>query len=555
MKLYIFDLPVTPTTETYDQTALAVCLQGIFNRESDCDRIYMLSDSGRRRPKYWLDLFTANGGWMAKYKREKIADLNALIALTLPYIKRKIIWDPAVPATVNAAFTIAGVEDGAVLSPELDAALGSAFAGLPVTDLRGRFNGSVTGSAKNDVYRWAISEYLAKGKCSKHFLCLYEDSAGVRGGGGVGYAVTRDWAVYNRAFVYDLSPWGDEVPEDDPTQPLGCDLETYRIMLSEQLKQTGGEQMTEVAGFFNFWKYSNIEGHPHKHDPVPTEWETVWVISEYNCYQNTVASDCYNQSFHSQYGIKQLKQGKPEIVPPLENKVYVCIHMADYDSMTPLYDFLPSNWDNNRRGAFPCGWGINPNLCETYPDIFEHLYKTKTPNDWFVADASAAGYFNPNRIREHYWDMVTAHNKKFYELCDMTISPMVLDWDEPTARVKDEFSKFSPDGFSTIVMDMHENGGHDPVPHVWKDGMVVDWMYNGACNWLGRKQTAEVFASALAADKTDRPNFHMIRMVWMTPEMVEGVVTDAKKLLPGLKIELVDPYTYFRLEKEYLSGK
>ena len=50
--------------------------------------------------------------------------------------------------------------------------------------------------------------------------------------GDLSYVVTRDWAVYNRGFVYDLSPWGDETPLDDPGQALGTDLETYKMVLS-----------------------------------------------------------------------------------------------------------------------------------------------------------------------------------------------------------------------------------------------------------------------------------------------------------------------------------
>ena len=63
---------------------------------------------------------------------------------------------------------------------------------------------------------------------------------------------TKLLRVYNRAFVYDLSPWGDEAPLDDQGQVLGTDLQTYKLMLDANMKQTKGEQMTEVTGFFSF---------------------------------------------------------------------------------------------------------------------------------------------------------------------------------------------------------------------------------------------------------------------------------------------------------------
>ncbi len=549
-KLYLYTIPTYRSERTYDLTVAACTLQGIFNREHPENRVYVL-DTKKKRPAYWLELFSRKGGWMADFTRVKLDTFDTLAKLAMPYIKGKVIWDPKVPATLNAATTIAGVKDYVVLSPSLNAECSHLFGGMETIDLRGKFDGSVTGSAKNDVYRYMIAEYLEKGLCSDHFLCLYEDSASARRSCTLGYVITRDWAVYNRAFTYDLSPWGDEAPKDDPNQPIGCDLETYKLMLDAQYRQTAGKKMCEVAGFFSFWKYSNIAGFPSKHDPVPTEWETVYNISPYNCYQNTVAHDCYNQSVHSQHKIPKLHQGRPAEMD-LENKCYVCIHMADYDSTTPLYDFMPDKWHNDTRGKLPVGWGINPNLMETYPDIFEYLYANKSENDWFVGDASAAGYFNPNRIRPEHWDMVVAHNKHFYDAADMSVSPMVLDWEEPTALSKDHFAKFSPDGYSTIIMDMHGNGGKDPEAHLWGD-MAVDAMYNGACNWAGVEQTSRDFAKALKDLQPGEPTFRMIRMVWITPEQANAALEGARALRPDLDIVPVDPFNYFRLLKKKLS--
>ena len=112
-----------------------------------------------------------------------------------------------------------------------------------------------------------------------------------RSKGDIGYVVTRDWAVKNRAFVFDLSVWKDVAPKDDLKQKLGTDLATYKMILNETLKLSDDNHMTELAGFFSFWKYSNIPGYPSKHEPVPTEWETVFIISPYNVYQNTVAGN------------------------------------------------------------------------------------------------------------------------------------------------------------------------------------------------------------------------------------------------------------------------
>ena len=546
-RVVVYTLSQKKTIESYDELMVVACLQGIINRKSPI--VYVVSTADKW-PGHWLEIFSSEGRWLHGRQTQSLADLDALFALTKGKVKGAVIWDSTVPASINVATTIAGVEDGIVLSPEYAEKYLDRWK-LPVLkDLRGMFTGKETGSTKNDAYRWAVREYLSKGLCSGHLLCLYEDSFSTRASGNAGYVVTRDWAVKNRSFVYDLSPWGDEKPADDPDQPLGTDLATYHIILSEILKQTAGREMTEVAGFFAFSKYSNVPDHKSTHDPVPTEWETVYVISPYNCYQNTVASSCFNQSFHSQAPSTPLKQHRPKVMQKLENKTYICILMADYDSTTPLYAFLPKHWSDKRRGTMPFLWGLNPNLVETYPDIIEYFYNTASENDYFAADASAAGYMNPNRVKEEYLPLFIKHNKKFYEQLDMTISPMVLDWDEPSAIVKDAFTQFSPDGLATIVLDMHNNGGKNPEPHVWK-GMPVMELINVVDKISTVERAANAMSNSMPVKPGDKPAFHFFRVVWTDPGQVIDSIELLKKKRPELNIEVADPYNFFNMFKEY----
>jgi hypothetical protein len=198
-------------------------------------------------------------------------------------------------------------------------------------------------------------------------------------------------------ICFDLSPWGDERPQDDPDQRLGLDLETYRLVLSETQRQATGREMTEVSGFFAFSKYANMPDHRSAHEPVPTEWETVWLMSPYSCYQNTVASDCYNQSFHARHRV-----GPPAASRRAESPARgkgVSLHP---DGGLRLGDasvrFSPQSLGQRDRGSIPFAWGINPNLLETYPDLIAYFYSTATLADTFTADPSAAGYMNPNRV-------------------------------------------------------------------------------------------------------------------------------------------------------------
>lgn len=545
--LYSFTLTHDGSPESYDEAMAVACLQGIINRKSP--EVYVLSRKNTR-PQYWLDILSKDGRWLQGREVKPLADIGSLVKLAGKRLKGAVIWDPAVPASVNVATTIAGVEDGVMLSPEYADRYLKPWK-LPVlADLRGRFTGAETGSKKNDAYRWAIREYFAKGRCTAHLLCLFEDSFLTRAHGDIGYVLTRDWAVKNRAFVLDLSPWGDEKPLDDPNQRLGLDLETYRLLLAETLRHSAGKQMTELTGFFAFSKYSNMPDHKSAHEPVPTEWETVWLISPYNCYQNTISSDCFNQSLHSQSPRQRLKQHRAAKKVPLENKTYVCILMADYDSATPLYEFLPNHWHNADRGKTPLAWGINPNLLETYPDLVAYFYSTATAADTFTADASAAGYMNPNRVRKEFLPLFVKHNRRFFREADMDLAPMVLDWDQPSPEVKDAFRQFAPKGFATIVMDLHGTGGKLPEPQVWK-GMPVLELINNACNFAGTEQTADILAGAIKDRGNQTPGFYFFRIVWINPTNIADTLATLRRKRPDLNFEVLDPHTFFALFKEF----
>ncbi len=545
--MYVYNMTKqSSNAEDYDEYAALVSMQGIINRDKP---IFYINNDVYGRPGYWLNIMSKDGRWLEGRKRQTITDLDAVYNLAAKKLKGAVIWDPAVPATINVATTIAGVEDAVIFSPSMADKYLKKWNLKVIKDLRGMFTGKETGSAKNDAYRWAIREYIDTGKCSPHFLCLYTDAFYDRKPGNMTYLIVRDWAVKNRAFTYDLSPWGDEVPGDDPNQPMGTDLATYKMLLAATLKQSAGKHMTEVAGFFNFQKYSNMPGHPSKHDPVPTEWETVYLISPYNCYQNTATELCYNQSFHCHAPMKQLKQSRPTVKRKLENKSYIAILMADYDSAYPLYNFYPKYWDDKTRGDLPLAWGINPNLIETYPDLISYFYETASPKDNFVADASAAGYFNPNRIQKKYLPLFVEHNLKFYKKTDMTISGMVLDWDQPTDDVKDAFTKFSPDGFATIVMDLHGGSGKHPDPHVWK-GMPVTQLLNNI-DPNSPQNTADVINQMVKSRPKDQPGFFYFRSVWVSPTQVKECIDLFAKQHPEEQFEVADLYTFFDLFKQH----
>lgn len=546
------------TAENYDEVIAAACFQGLINR--DAPRVYFL-DSQNPRPEFWLKTLSQTGRWMNGKTIRRVDSIDSLRELASDRPKGLVIWDPEVPATINVASTVAAVEDGIVCSPEMAERVSKKWGLSPIEDLRGKFTGSETGSKKNDAYRWALREYLANGRCSSRRAFLSEDAFFTRRVGNPGYAFSRDWIMHNRSFVFDLSPWEDECPADDPEQRLGTDFETYRLILSELHRQANGQHMTEIVGFFSFDKYSRTEKHPSHHDPVPTELQAVWLMSPYGCYQSSISTGCYNQSFHCHYRHSTLQQRFHMVSKePLAKKTYISVVMADYDSAGLLYEFLPRYWLDPHRGEIPLAWGINPNVMDSYPDLMEYFYKTATPNDTFTSDANAAGYMMVNRIPPEALPLFIEHNQRYFDEANMTIAPMVIDFDQPSSAAKDAYRHFARDGMASVIDDTRDGTGRPPDPQVWK-GMPVMEMINDASasikrgKFIGADQLSSIMADTIIRRGQHEPGFYLYRITWLTPSDIIATINQLRGRLPELNIELLDIHSFLSLFKERYSLK
>lgn len=554
--------------DKYDEALALACLQGIMNRESPA-KVYVNSGGGNNT---WLETMQEEGRWLENVEFTKLSGFAELMEYGRPYVKAVVIWDESVAATVNVATTVAGVEDGIAMTQSYYQECKDLFnPDVKIIDLNTeliKYDGSITGSAKNDAYLWAIDNYLLKDRCSTDFLCHYMDAwnasgvSGRRDGGDDAYVSIRDWAVYNRAFVIDLSPWEDEAPLDDPDQEIGTDYKTFTTVLEYMMEKTADTAPYEMCGFFDFAKYSRHGANTSsKHETVPTEWEYVWVISHYNGYHNTCIEWSWNESFHSQYtGAQQLTSNRPEEYLDLEpNTTYLCFFMADYDSTYPLYRFLQDFWADPKRGELPLAWGINPSLLDTYPDIIEYYYDTATPNDYFTSDASCAGYINPSRIRDEFWDLMIDHNVKYFERADMTIAPMVLDQDRLDEQSLEAFYQFAYDGVATIIIDQHGKGGSQAPAGMYED-MPTDKLDNSF-------PTNSTDAAMRAVENVVRHGYNrtlgrkasgsslsLMRCVWVGPSYICEVVDKYKAAHPDENVVVVDIYNYFNLLRQDLES-
>jgi hypothetical protein len=564
------------SVRAFDEATAVTSLQGVINRTST--KLYILPHAtndhynhGQNISQYWFNKISANGQWLKGRRVILLSDFTDVIALAKENgLQGSVIWDEYVPATYNVALTAAGVENLAVFSPYYLSLYGSA---LPARrDLRGEFDGTndvnyngitfaTTGSAKNDAYQWAIKMYLDTGKVSSQRAFRSIDPWHSRAGGMTDYANTCDWAVSEKAFVFDLSLWSNEKPADDPNQTMGLDYATHVSIMQKLMNLANGQHLTEIVGWFDYVKYTDEYDSTRmpQHDPYLTEQQKNWLVSQYNCYGNGIPNGCLNQSFHRLAPRTQLSQQSAERKTAAQSisysptKIYVAVLMGDFDSSGWLYTQLPRMWEDTGRGSVPLSWCINPNLVEAYPDLIRHVYATATANDMFVTSANCAGYLSPTKLPVASIPLFTEHNIRFFEETDMTIAPMVTDITEPSEALKDSFAQFATEGYGALIWDPvnYMNGNSvAPTPQV-HDGMVIFNVRNETSDPAFASATE--FCSDMANTISGAPGFYCFRTSFLLPSDVATAVTALQTQNPTWDIEVVDMHAFLAAYKKALT--
>jgi hypothetical protein len=296
-------------------------------------------------------------------------------------------------------------------------------------NLVGKFTGSgtipgtaraSTGSRKCDAYVWALEHYLRTGKCDPAILGYYMDAFWIRDPSpGIltqNHTLTnQDYFIGRRAFIFDLLPWSQEKPVDDPAQPLGTDNAVFREILRECYDQLEGERMIHVGGFTPWaFKYTNVLNAGGNHGGVETEWEMVRLCSAYNGYldadalhlsamanaslfQNMEYPDRYSQQLPPMRD-ELLQRGLINANGTVARKSFLLHYVGDYDSAGWVTNSLYLFWDSARRGDVNMSWAINPNLGDRARPFTERAWRTRSAADHFQAGDSGAGYVNPTQL-------------------------------------------------------------------------------------------------------------------------------------------------------------
>lgn len=579
----------------YDTLILVATLQGIVNREAP--RLYLIHDQRQAGvDAFWLETYrTANEpyGWLAGTEIVTLDSLADLLATFAPAVEGLVLWDPAVPATLNVATTMAGVEDLAVLragsdlEPEVSAYL------EVKQSLVGLFRaGAATssGSPKIDAYLWAKEKYLDTGRANPQFLAYLEDgwpatryAQGHMTRGGV-YALERDYVVQQRGFAFDLSPWPDEPPIDDPNQPPGADAATLESIVAAAEARAGGG-LIKVWGFLPWYeKYASPPGVGGQHSPIEGEWESTWLFSRHGAYLQGGGGDVFgvalaNVSVHT-FGPPPAHRpppARPSAQTLIEKgyltpdgrvapgRTFVLFYAGDYDLAHPVYALLGRSriapGPDARRGELPLAWGLNPALVEDVPAMIAYLFATGTDHDFFVGANSGAGYVNLDALPELAFLRWLRRSQRFYSDYGYSVQGFLLNGKgaATSQRRLDAFTFLTPAGLLTPEFETDE-----PWPRLQRGTALTALASEtpAAPPELAAAAIHDAYRRGLAAG---RPPFLAFRSSFQPVTFLEAVRAqlraddaagsirgdDGRPLHPNYTV--VDPYTFFALLESWLT--
>jgi hypothetical protein len=593
----------------YDTLNFLTTLQGIVNREQP--RLYLSHDHARGDEPgvdmFWLEKFQEAGqpyGWLAETEIVELDGLESILKQFAPQVKGIVLWDTDVPATLNVATTIAGVDDLAVVRGDSEI-LPLVTQYMPVKkSLVGLFQANAvtipdsdtpsSGSTKVDAHLWAIENYLETGLANPTLLgylgdgwpaVLYKNHKMSRGGV---YAMERDYVVQQRGFAFDVSPWPDEIPFDDPTQSMGLDSTVIKQIIETASRQSNSD-LIKIWGFHPW--YEKYAGPPAGGDPnsknqaIPGEWVYLWLFAQYGGYMEGGGGDVNGLSM-SNISIHKFAPHPPRRSMPVKpteaelieqgyltpegkvspNHTFVLFYVGDYDIVHPTHNLLANYtsaaWVDEKRGKIPLAWGLNPGMVEEIPGIMTYLYATAGPNDYFVGTNSGAGYINPDGPSKQAFLRWLWRTRHYYNLYGYDITGFLINGNGAHMSTKriDAFAYITPIGMLSIDIQTNEPWPRfqSGVPLSTIPILAFGGTPDSSAELVHQIYKRDVIEDGRAPFLVFRSTFLSTSFLWEVRERlkahdIEGHITteDGHILHPNYTV--VDPYTFFALLKRKLE--
>jgi len=351
------------------EKAMLVSLQGLANREEAQLYIIHPPDFQWEITEPLFDFYKRKHG--VSYTEIKTAD--AALERFKSAAKGYVVWDTEVGPSLNVAFTIAGLEDGVVVTEALIPIVQKH--GLrPIDDLRGRY----TGQSHAEIYSDAIERYWHR--CNRDKIMLM---GGHRG--RVMMPAMADWGIRERMFFHELSADPEEADE---------------LVLNRQLL----EDLNVGATVFGW--------HPYGKD---TEEQSTMLLSMYGIKMeglHNLPNLSYNCQFDFTPGFRFTNnhQVAKDAVLIAEGKVYITFVQSDSVGI--------GVWTKPGRGKLPFAWQVTMNWTKFSPAALEYFHESATPNDYFIGGLSGPGYMYPNNIPKDRFPVLMEEAKQLMAVLD-----------------------------------------------------------------------------------------------------------------------------------------
>jgi hypothetical protein len=351
------------------EKAMLVSLQGLANREEAQLYIIHPPDFQWEITEPLFDFYKRKHG--VSYTEIKTVD--AALERFKSSAKGYVVWDAEVGPSLNIAFTIAGLEDGVVVTEALIPIVQKH--GLkPIDDLRGRY----TGQSHAEIYSDAIKRYWHR--CNRDKIMLM---GGHRG--RVMMPAMADWGIRERMFFHELSADPEEADE---------------LVLNRQLL----EDLNVGATVFGW--------HPYGKD---TEEQSTMLLSMYGIKMeglHNLPNLSYNCQFDFTPGFRFTNnhQVAKDAVLIAEEKVYITFVQSDSVGI--------GVWTKPGRGKLPFAWQVTMNWTKFSPAALEYFHESATPNDYFIGGLSGPGYMYPNNIPEDRFPVLMEEAKQLMTVLD-----------------------------------------------------------------------------------------------------------------------------------------
>ena len=344
--------------------ALLTALQGIVNRKKP--RLMVYSPVGTDEKTYWNDL---------------VPNTNVMTSATELFVKYRdevkglVVYDPAVPDTLNLASTYAGLHDCLPVTPSQAAIYSANPYNLEVKETYvGKFSSKV-----------AVYDYLAENlmdDCNKRLIAGLNPET---------FQGVRDMAVATKSAQVNLDP--------EKAEELAVLEKLYDKLLPNESYHIG------------WW--------PGAAEKAGVSFATRKGVS-------TLGSDFFNNMTVYAGQSRELNPPTVPAKPKLENKLYVAMMVSDGDNLqfTQHHQQSVSWWRSRNRGKIPITWTSSPVLLDAAPQILNRYYKEATDNDFFVDGPSGVGYTLTEDWVGYDFDLVKHMQltNKYFEKTQMNMS-------------------------------------------------------------------------------------------------------------------------------------